>query len=86
MTECIPKLCKRTVVTMSEAVIDSMVEWELRDRIKDMTSDTIASNAGTKGGVSLRLEIEFDRALLHLECRHHVPEFVITGASVYDSF
>src|SRR6218665_1751668 len=49
----VPKLCNGTAVKMSEAVIDCLDEWGLRDRIKGMCFDTTASNAGTKGGVCL---------------------------------
>ena len=71
------KLCNGRAVKMSEAVIDCMDEWGLRDRIKGMCFDTTASNAGTKGGICLRLQKEIGRELLHLACRHHISEIML---------
>src|SRR6218665_847930 len=73
----VPKLCNGTAVKMSEAVIDCMDEWGLRDRIKGMCFDTTASNAGTKGGVCLRLQKEIGWELLHLAFGHHISEIML---------
>src|SRR6218665_305794 len=72
-----PKLCNGTAVKMSEAVIDCMDEWGLRDRIKGTCFDTTASNAGTKGGVCLRLQKEIGRELLNLACRLHISKIIL---------
>src|SRR6218665_2373150 len=54
-----------------------MDEWGLRDRIKGTCFDTTASNAGTKGGVCLRLQKEIGRELLNLACRLHISEIML---------
>src|SRR6218665_1427926 len=74
----VPKLCN---VKMPEVVIDCMDEWGLRDRIRGMCFDTTASNAGTKGGVCLRLQKEIGWELLHLAFGHHISEIMLEKVS-----
>ena len=67
----VPKLHDGTAVTTAKAVVDTVDEWGLRDRIKGLCFDTTASNTGTKGGVCVLMEKEIGRDLLNLACRHH---------------
>lgn len=73
----VPKLHDGTAVTMTRAVVDTVDEWGLRDKIKGLCFDTTASNTGGRGGVCKKLETEFQRELLYLACRHHVSEIVL---------
>ena len=77
----VPKLYDGTAITMSHAVLDSLDEWGLRDRIRGLCFDTTASNTGIHGGVCVLLENDIGREMLHLACRRHVSEIVL--AKVY---
>lgn len=62
---------------MSQAIIQTINEWNLRNRIKGLCFDTTASNTGTKNGVCVQLETEFGQQLLNLACRHHISEIML---------
>lgn len=81
----VPKLDDGTAVVMSHAVVDSIDEWGLRNRIKGLCVDTTASNTGRNGGVCVLLEREIGRELLNLACRHHISEIMLEKVfSLYD--
>lgn len=73
----VPKLQDGTAPTMTQAVVNAIDEWGLRDRIKGLCFDTTASNTGVRGGVCIRLETEFGREMLNLACRHHISEVML---------
>lgn len=73
----VPKLQDGTAHTMTQAVLDTVDEWGLRDKIKGLCFDTTASNTGVHGGVCIRLEKEFGRELLNVACRHHISEIML---------
>jgi hypothetical protein len=50
------KLHDKTVVTMMNAVVESMDEWGLNNHIEGLCFNTTACNMGTKGGVCILLE------------------------------
>ena len=66
---------------MTTAVVDTVDEWGLRDKIKGLCFDTTASNTGVHGGVCVRLEREFGRELLNVACRHHISEIMLEKVS-----
>ena len=73
----VPKLQDGKATTMAHAILETLDEWGLRQRIKGLCFDTTASNTGAKGGVCIKLESEIGRQLLNLGCRHHVAEIML---------
>jgi hypothetical protein len=73
----VPKLDNGRAATMAHAILGTLDEWGLRERIKGLCFDTTASNTGAKGGVCIKLESEIGRQLLNLGCRHHVAEIML---------
>lgn len=73
----VPKLDNGTAASISKAIIQSIDEWGLRNRIKELCFDATASNTGMKNGVCVQLETEFDGELLNLACRHHISEIML---------
>jgi len=72
----IPKLNDGTEVMMSHAMVDSMDEWGLRNRIKGLCFDTTASNTGRNGGVCVLLEENRSRPL-NLACRLQISKIML---------
>jgi hypothetical protein len=52
-----------------------------------MSFDTTAANTGHKNGACCLLEDLIGRKLLHLACRHHVHEIIVSGCfkSLFDA-
>jgi hypothetical protein len=73
----VPKLVDGTAKVATEAIVKIIDEWGLRGRVKALCFDTTAVNSGVIGGVSTRLELELDKELLHLACRHHIAEIML---------
>lgn len=67
-----------TGLSQSNGVYDLIKEWNLDD-IMSMAFDTTASNTGNKVGACTLLEKKFQRKLLHLACRHHILELILTA-------
>jgi len=81
----VPKLHDGTSPSMTNAILETVDEWGLRDRIKGLCFDTTASNTGAKGGVCIRLESDIGGQLLNLACRHHVAEIMLENVfSLHD--
>ena len=74
----ISKLTTGTGEAVSEAVITTLLDWNIQDRVKAMSFDATAANTGTKAGVCTLVEKKLDRELLHLACRHHMYEVVLS--------
>lgn len=73
----IPKLRSGTASVMATAILETVDEWGVRDRVSGLCFDTTTSNTGHKGGVCVILEKEIGRHLLHLACWHHVAEIAL---------
>jgi hypothetical protein len=52
--------------------------WEVSDNVVAMGFDTTATNTGHKKGACIILEKLLGRKLLHLPCRHHIHEIIIS--------
>ena len=48
--------------------------YNIKEDIVGLVFDTTAVNTGHKNGINARLNLIFDREVLHLACRHHVHE------------
>ena len=76
----IPKLQSSTGATMANAIVRIIREWKLEDRVEALCFDTTASNTGIHAGCCQLFEVELDRPLLHLACKHHIVELILAGA------
>lgn len=65
---------------IADAVLQTLTEWEIADRIQGMSFDTTSSNAGNIKGACLFVEQSLGRELAHFACRHHVYEIVLRQA------
>lgn len=74
----IPKLVNGTGKIMANAVHECVKEWDLDQNIKAMCFDTTSSNTGVKSGACVLLEINMGKQLLHLACRHHIHEILLS--------
>lgn len=76
----VPKLLNGTGRVIANAVLDTLNEWRLTDRIQGMSFDTTASNTGNVKGACLFLEESLGRELTYFACRHHIYEIVLRQA------
>ena len=70
----IPSIASSTGANQMIAVSSVVDKWSLEPNVVAVTYDTTASNSGEHNGAAILIEKRFGRALLHLECRHHVSE------------
>ena len=66
---------------MSEKIIEILEENSLKEDIKGLVFDIIASNIGKEKGENSRLNIYLGRPVMHLACKHHVYECHIKNAA-----
>ena len=76
----VPKLTSGTGKEQAEAVIAAIEEWKLGNEVVGLCFDTITSNTGGVQGACVLLEQHFGRDLLHLACRHHILELIVSAA------
>lgn len=72
----VPKLPDGTGRAQANAVLDTLADWGLADRIAGLSFDTTASNTGVSSGACVLIEQGLQRQLLNLACRHHIMELV----------
>lgn len=60
----------------ADAVISSLDDWGLTERVCGVAFDTTASNTGLSRGACSIIEHQLGRDILHLACRHHVLELI----------
>ena len=63
---------------VTEVIIDTLIEWDCKDKVYGMEFDTTASNTGCKTGVCVTLQKCMKKNLLWLPCRHHVGEVMLS--------
>jgi len=68
----VPKLESGTGEAISNAVIESLFDWSITDRVQSLSFDTTASNTGHINGACKLIEEKIGRKLLYLACRHHI--------------
>lgn len=72
------KLESGTGEVMSNAVIESLLDWGITDRIQSLSFDTTASNTGHINGACKLIKEKIGRKLLYFtSCRHHILEIVL---------
>ena len=72
------ELTNGTGKEVSEADITTLLDWDIQDRVKAMSFDTTAANTGTEARACTLVEKKLDREVLHLACRHHMYEVVLS--------
>lgn len=70
----VAKLPSGTGSEQAMAVVSTLNEWGLTDRVVGMSFDTTATNTGRKTGACVLIEQQIERDLLYLACRHHIHE------------
>ena len=76
----VPKLGSGTGEAQAGAVVDSIADWKLTERVRGMCFDTTASNTGWRSGACVLIEQKLGTDLLYLACRHHIMEIIIGAA------
>jgi len=76
----VPRFPSGTGAAMAKAVVDSLEEWGVKDRVVSMSFDTTSSNTGVKLGACTLIEAALGRDLLRLACRHQILELVAEKA------
>ena len=78
----VPKLRTSTADATATAIMDTVDDWELADRVRAFCFDTTAVNTGRVKGACVLLEQKLRKpwTILHLACRHHVLELVLQAA------
>ena len=66
--------------TMAVAIINTLQDWHIEDRVCAMSFDTTSTNTGKFAGACTLLEQKLERRLLSLACRHHILEVVLQKA------
>lgn len=79
----IPILTEGNAVSTTEAIMKTLNEWNISDKIVGLCFDTTSVNSGWRSGIGKRLEDKLQRQLLHFACHHHIYEIVV--ANLYKS-
>lgn len=69
-----PKIKTSSGSSISAAVHDLLIKWDIADRVSAVGFDTTASNTGVDNGACVLLEQLLNRKLVQLACRHHIYE------------
>ncbi|KAE9528104.1 hypothetical protein AGLY_012526 [Aphis glycines] len=80
----VPKLESGTGEAISNAVIASLFDWSITDRVQSLSFDTTASNTGHINGACKLIKEKIGRKLLYLACRHHILEIVLGAIFTFD--
>lgn len=78
----VPKISRGTGDACAAAVYDTILSWNLSDKIKCFCFDTTAVNTGLRGGACIILEQKMEKDALWLACRHHIMEIMLEAVVV----
>ena len=73
----VPKIEAGTGKKQAEAVLHTLSEWGVTEKVQAVCCDTTAANTGCVNGACVLLEELMERDLLYLPCRHHIFEIVL---------
>lgn len=79
----VPIIQNGTGEMQAQAVLETLQQWNLTERVQFMSFDTTASNTGNKNGCSTLLVQKMQRSLIGLPCRHHMHELIV--AKVFET-
>lgn len=74
----VPKLQSGTGEAQASAVFKILNDWHIADKVIGMTFDTTSVNTGVHNGTCVLLEKKLNKNLLHLTCRHHMFEIIMS--------
>ena len=77
---CVPKLPSGTGKAIADALMETVSDWDIADKIKALSFDTTSANTGRLNGACTLFEQHLGRNLLHLACRHHILEIILEEA------
>lgn len=73
----VPKLRDKTAEAATDAIYDTIIQYNLHVIVQAVCSDTENTNTGSSKGVIKQLEKRLGHDLLYLACRHHVYEIIL---------
>src|SRR6218665_2669251 len=76
----VPKLPSGTGQAMADVMIEVISEWGVKNCIKALSFDTTSSNTGRKNGACVLVEMQLQKEVLYLACRHHIHEIPLEEA------
>ena len=77
---CITETADSTGLIEARAVEAALNDWGCAEKIVAMGFDTTASNTGVHRGACTFLQLQLQRQLLWLACRHHIAELILRSA------
>ena len=78
----VPKVSHGTGEACASAVYDTILSWNLSNKIKCFCFDTTAANTGLRGGACILLEQKLEKDALWLARRHHIMELILEAVVV----
>ena len=60
--------------------MQTVIDLDIKDRIKASSFDTTSSNTGIKSGACVLIEKLLEHKVLYLACRHHIHEILLEEA------
>lgn len=78
----VPKVSHGTGEACDSAVYDTILSWNLSDKIKCFCFDTTAVSTGLRGGACILLEQKMEKDALWLACRHHIIELMLEAVVI----
>ena len=76
----VPNLPNGTGEATANAVVTTLEDWGVKNRVMALSFDTTASNTGLVSGACTIVEQRLGHGVLHLACRHHIYELVCEKA------
>ena len=78
----VPKIKSGTGEAQANAVIETLEDWDLLDKVNSMSFDVVASHTGKNSGACKIIETKLQKNLYNLACLHHILELRV--AAVFD--
>ena len=76
----VPSLPNGTGQAAAHAIITTLEDWGVENRVVALSFDTTASNTGLAAGACSIVEQRLGCDVLHLACRHHIYELICEKA------
>lgn len=73
----VPKSESGKGTAMADVIYETLIDWNLADKVEAMCFGTTASNTGPYNGACHFLQQKIGRDLLPLACRHHIYEIFL---------
>jgi len=65
---------------MADVMIEVLSEWGVKNCIKALRFDTTSSKTGRKNGAYVLVDMQLQKEVLYLACRHHIHEILLEEA------